>query len=187
MIWKKQLLALEQHKEWDFAIEYMQSVITEHANDVDAYLSMCYLLMNLLVEEEYDESKHDYYTDLCKKYFQESYARFHEDAEYLFFIAEIAYMSEWYFDITVEDADKMRYKAMNLDPNNSVYTWYNYMHLNKNDPNDFKKLKNYVLMILSEDSPIKSVLNPKGSLGKCFFDMMSHWARRILRELDEKK
>ena len=167
-----------------FAIDYMQTVIAENPDGMDAYLSMCYLLMNLLVEEDYDESKHDYYAHLCKTYFQESYAKFKENSEYLFFISEIAYMSEWYFDITVEDADKMGYKAMNLEPNNVVYTWYNYMHLDKHDSNDCKKLKDYVLMILSEDSPVKTILSTKGSLGKCFFDMMTHWARRILTELE---
>ena len=36
------------------------------------------------VNEMYDNSKHDYYADLLKKYFLESYSRFSNNSEYLF-------------------------------------------------------------------------------------------------------
>ena len=69
MNWKSQLEQLEQNKFWDFAIELMQKVIVENPNNVDAAIQMNYLLMNLLVEEDHDESKHEHYEQLTMKYF----------------------------------------------------------------------------------------------------------------------
>ena len=89
----KQLMH-EQQKEWDTAIQYMESVIDQHPNDMDAYLSINYLLMNLLVEEDYNSEKHDYYAALLKKYFDISYAKFSDNPEYLYYSARIAAMSE---------------------------------------------------------------------------------------------
>jgi hypothetical protein len=60
MSWKKQLAGFEHRKEWDEAIELMQHVIAENSYDLDACLSMNYLLMNLLVEEDYNRRKLDY-------------------------------------------------------------------------------------------------------------------------------
>ena len=76
MNWKEKLRRLEKTKQWDRAIEFMETVIRKNPDDVDAYIYMNYLLMNLLVEEKHDESKHDYYEFLAKKYFDESYAKF---------------------------------------------------------------------------------------------------------------
>ena len=86
MSWKNQLKQLESKKEWDAAIQYMQNIIVESPSCLDAYVSICYLLMNLLVEEDYDRIKHDYYTALTKKYFDESYAKFSNNPEYLLII-----------------------------------------------------------------------------------------------------
>lgn len=76
MNWKAQLSKLEQGKNRKSAIALMQETINQNSNSMDAYLSMNYLLMNLLVEEQYDPNDHDYYAGLLKKYFIESYAKF---------------------------------------------------------------------------------------------------------------
>lgn len=85
MTWQKILRKLEQNKEWDNAIEFMQNVVKENPDNVDVYLRINYLLMNLLVEEDYDRTKHDYYAALLKKYFDESYAKFFLNPEYLYY------------------------------------------------------------------------------------------------------
>jgi tetratricopeptide (TPR) repeat protein len=180
MNWKEHLAKLEHDKQWDTAIEYMQKVVTENPNNLDAYLSINYLLMNLLVEEDYDNTKHDYYASLTKKYFDESYAKFSDNPEYLFYIAEMAYMSEWYFDITLEEADKMFDKAMRLDPNNMLYKWLYYVNLDRKNPKNIKPLVHYAQLALEQNSPIQKMLLNKGSLGKCLLDMLIHWSQCIL-------
>ena len=104
MCWREQLKQYEYNKNWNAAIKLMQVVIDDNPNDIDGYLFMNYLLMDILVNEMYDNSKHDYYADLLKKYFLESYSRFSNNSEYLFYIGFIASMSEWYFDIEMEYA-----------------------------------------------------------------------------------
>ena len=41
MNWKQQLFKLEQHKEWDFAIDYMQTVIAENPDDIASLVRVC--------------------------------------------------------------------------------------------------------------------------------------------------
>jgi len=92
MCWREQLKQYEYNKNWNAAIKLMQVVIDDNPNDIDGYLFMNYLLMDILVNEMYDNSKHDYYADLLKKYFLESYSRFSNNSEYLFYIGFIFYV-----------------------------------------------------------------------------------------------
>ena len=55
--------------------------------------------------------------------FLESYSRFSNNSEYLFYIGFIASMSEWYFDIEMEDVESMLKKATYLDPESLLYKW----------------------------------------------------------------
>ena len=50
MEWKESLRKLERNKQWDEAIEFMQEVIAQNQDDMDAYIAINYLLMNLIVE-----------------------------------------------------------------------------------------------------------------------------------------
>jgi len=183
MDWKKQLKQLEDAKCWDPAIELMQKVIAENPDNLDAYLAMNYLLMNLLVEEDHDATfKHDYYAALTKKYFDESYAKFSDNPEYLYYTGRTAYMSEWYFDISREKAREMLERSTYLDPNNPIYQWNYYDSLNIENPDDKKKLTAYTKMILEPNSCISKILKSQGSLGEYILEMMIHWAGRILHE-----
>lgn len=180
MSWKEQLTEFERNKEWDMAIAYMQNIIAKNPDNLDAYLSINYLLMNLLVEEDYNRFKHDYYASLCKKYFTESYAKFHANPKYLFYIARIACMSEWYFDIELETIEEMLQKAMVLDPNNLVYQWTYYADLNQSNALDKDKIIKYYSIVLQKNSPIKNELKLLGALGEYILSMMEHIAKEIV-------
>ncbi len=184
MNWKEQLRALELHKEWDFAIELMQKVIAENPNDMDAYIYMNYLLMNLLVEEDYDRNKHDYYKKLTKKYFDESYAKFSNSAEYLFYTGITAVMSEWYFGIDTEDWETMLRKAMELEPKNPIYQRSYYIELDPKNPTQREQVYHYAKLILQEDSPIKKILNQKGAIGAYLYMITSEWAKDVVKEVE---
>ncbi len=182
MNWKEELARYEQNKKWDRAIEFMQGVIRENPNDMDAYLLMNYLLMNLLVEEDYDKAKYNNYVTLIKWYFNESYAKFSNNAEYLYLTAKTAVMSEWYFGISVKDYEDMFSKAEKLDPENLLYKESCINFLRKEKPED-PELIAYAKMILSPSSPIRLQLKDKGALGKYILGMKEYWAKGFLERL----
>lgn len=70
----------------------MQETINQNSSSIDPYLSMNYLLMNLLVEEQYNPNDHDYYAGLLKQYFIESYAKFSNNPEYLLYRTDSLYI-----------------------------------------------------------------------------------------------
>lgn len=179
MNWKEILKQFEDKKMWDNAIEFMENFIKDNPNSLEAYLSICYLLMNLLVEEDYNEKKHDYYAKLTKKYFDESYTKFADNPEYLYFMGRIACMSEWYFGIEIEDANQMLEKAAQLDPENLIYKWDYYASLSKENPSN-QEVIDYANLILQQHSPIANSLKMKGSLGEYILEMMTHWSKNII-------
>lgn len=180
MSWKKQLRKLERNKQWDIAIQFMENVIQGNSNDMDAYIYMNYLLMNLLVEENYDKNKSGYYETLAKKYFDESYAKFSHNAEYLFFTGITAAMSEWYFGIDVADYERMLEKAMILDPKSLLYKRTYYINLNEHITDNKKKVTEYATMILNRNSSIRKILEAKGAIGEYLLELMTNWSLGIL-------
>lgn len=133
MNWRQLLLRSEQNKDWKSAITLMRNIINKDNTNIDAYLRINYLLMNILVEEHCNLSKHDYYAGLLNMYFIESYSKFSNNPEYLFFMGKIACMSEWYVGISIEEAQNMMKKARKLEPNNVLYEWADYSDLDMRD------------------------------------------------------
>jgi hypothetical protein len=129
MHWKIELRRLELNQEWDCAIELMEKVIKDNPTDVDGYIFIMFLIKNLLIEEDYNRSKRDFYTYTLKQYFDCSYTKFKHNAEYLFCSGWIACMCPWYFGITEEDADKMINQSLEFEPHNLVYKSGGYREL----------------------------------------------------------
>lgn len=174
MNWKEHLAELEHNKDWKSAITLMQETINQNSNSIDAYLSMNYLLMNLLVEEQYNLKDHDYYAGLLKKYFTESYAKFSDNPEYLFYIGQIACISEWYFDIEIEEAQSMMKRASQLKPDNILYKWAHYSTLDMREARNKEKMILYAKEALSEQK-IKEELKYKGALGNYLLSSLEYW------------
>lgn len=176
-MWQKQLKELENKKNWDAAILLMESVITESPT-VDSYLAMSYLLMNLLVEEDYDDSKHDYYATLSKKYFKEGYQKFSRNLEYLFFIGRIASMSEWYVNLNTEDVFSILKAPALIEPKNQLYLWNSYSASNWRDSRN-KALSDSCVEKIVNDPGLIDMLQSKGSLGEYIVDILkSSYAHR---------
>lgn len=180
MEWKVHLRSLEQSKQWDEAIAFMEKVILDNPQDKEAYIFMNFLLMNLLVEEYHDESKHDYYEHLTKKYFDASYAKYNNDAEYLFFTALTAVMSEWYFGIDVQDYDEMFAKAHALEPENPIYQYNSFISLQPKLPHERQEAESYARMVLSPDSPIQQTLATKGAVGEYLLNILIGTSKEVL-------
>lgn len=182
MDWKKTLQQLEKSQDWDLAIKFMEHIIHENPTDMDAYLSMNYLLMNLLVEEDHNEKNHAFYEKLTKKYFDESYKKFSHNPEYLYYTGITAHMSEWYFGITTEKAQEMLHTANKLDPQNLIYQWDSIYKLDPKKSDDKKKLLSYALSVLDPEGYITKTLQSKGSLGEYILEMMTHRAHEIIED-----
>lgn len=167
--WKEQLAKYEETKNWDAAIEMMQEVIDSNPDNIDSYLLTNYLLMNLLVEEDHEFTKIEYYSGLLKKYFNESYVKFSQDPEYLFYTAITASMSEWFMGIY--DAavyEEMFQRAFEIQHDNILYLWGYYLYLHQKG---ISKAVYYAKIILDDDL-VKQTLSDKGALGGYVYEMI---------------
>ncbi|MCD8042190.1 MAG: hypothetical protein LUH10_03925 [Tannerellaceae bacterium] len=135
-IWKKELTKVEslfghhEMRSWITILKMVQNFMNEYPDDVELNIRVIYLLHNILLEEGYPHEEHDLIADLLKRYFDESYERFSENAEYLFFIGKILYIAEWYFGLKDDDkpieeslAFQMQKKALEKEPDNILYKW----------------------------------------------------------------
>ncbi|HEX2977741.1 MAG TPA: hypothetical protein VHO47_01335 [Candidatus Babeliales bacterium] len=180
MNWKEELKKLEDAREWDEAIAFMQKVIDKNPDNMDAYMFMNYLLINLLVEDpDRDISYVAKYAPLAKWYFDESYAKFSENAEYLYITATIGVIGDFFWKLDLKDIDKMFRKANILASNNLVYKDLYYYDLRSQNA-QHPELIAYCKMILSENSPIKEQFQDKGSLGKYIIGLKEGWCEGVL-------
>ena len=180
MNWKKHLRELEKSRQWDKAIEFMQGVIKENPNDKDAYVFMNYLLMNLLGEEDYDDSKEATYMNLAKWYFDESYAKYSEDPEFLYLMGRTAVMGEWFFGIEQKDYEMMIEKAHKLEPENPIYNEDYYYKLRRENPSH-PELISYAKLLMRKNSPIEKQLESKGAVGEYLLEIRRGWAEEVLK------
>jgi hypothetical protein len=197
MHWKEKVRILEQHDDFDVAIFYLEQIIKEHPDHVDAYIFLLFRLMDTIVEhachfanvsktpvsdikKKYYDKKEDCYEVLAQKYFKEGYAKFSENADFLFYVGLTAVMSEWYFGIDREDYEKMLDKARMLDPDNLIYNYPYYRDLDQATENNKKKIAEYANMILDEKAPIRKALADKGAVGEYWLEMRTTWSKRLL-------
>ncbi|MCL2414576.1 MAG: hypothetical protein FWC94_04910 [Bacteroidales bacterium] len=136
MNWKEQLSEIESHlgfheqRDWTPDIEFIRNLVEKHPDNVEVCIRAIYATHNILLEEDYPIEKSDRWTELLQKYFNESYHKFSENAEYLFFVGKILHIAEWYFGLNDDFKPmkkrlcfKMQKKASDKEPNNILYEW----------------------------------------------------------------
>jgi len=126
MSWQQELESLETAKRWRDAVTVLQKSIALYPDDVELYVHAIYLLLNLLLEEDYSAFKleHDNLAALLKEYFDDSYEKFNGNACYLFFVGYFSGLAEWYFgqeDLSL--SHQMLKKAKEIEPDNPLYQW----------------------------------------------------------------
>lgn len=179
-MWKDTLKRLEKNKEWDVAIPYMENIIHKKTDLRDAYIAIIFLLMNLLVEEDYNERKHDEYAKKLKTYFKESYSLFLYDPEYLFCVGIIGIMSDWYLDLTYNDCIYMAKSAYLSHPDNRLYQWAYYSSLDLTIPENKKMAQDYAKLIIKLEPTLFEEIYKRGSFGNYIQDCMISWAKKVL-------
>ncbi len=138
IMWKKELERYEKDQNWPVAIQLLEQVIRKNPSLVEAYVRMIYILHSIFIEQwckaqvgENDGSNNIDATQLrLHYYFETSYKKFTEDAEYLFFMGRIICDSEK--DFGVSDAEfglKMLAKACEKEPENNLYKWAYFLSL----------------------------------------------------------
>lgn len=180
MNWQKKLVEFECTKDWKSAIKLLLNIINEYPNNVDAYIRLIYLLLHVLLEEEYSKDEHDRMTVLLKEYFNKSYNEFAYNAEYLFFIGYFMGLAEWYFgQDDLKLADEMKRRACELDPGNILYEWS--CRFSSKDP----LAGYYAAQLLRYDKQKIKWLKTKGSPGAYILDVIERFCKSSKLKLEE--
>jgi hypothetical protein len=197
MNWKEQVSILEKNEDFDVAIFFMEKVIKENPDNVDAYIFILFRLMYTIVEhgcyfsnislsevrgvkKQYYDAKEDHYELLAKKYFQECIEKFSDNAEFLYYVGFTAAMSEWYFGISMDDYRAMLDRAMLLEPNNLIYQHTYYIRLDEGIESNRQEAQDYARIILQNNSSIKEPLTQKGAVGEHWLHLATNWSKRML-------
>ncbi|MFM7022220.1 MAG: hypothetical protein ACKOXB_04525 [Flavobacteriales bacterium] len=179
MTWKEELIKYENSRDWESAIELMKDVISIDSSSSEAYISVIYLLHNLLLEEQYTGTDREEISILLKQYFNDSRKRFSENSEYLFFIGKILYIAEWYFGVDDDlkpikerQAFKMQKKACEIEPNNILFEWGYRFSLGE-------KLSEKLAEIILKDDSIVTWLKVRGFHGQYILESLKTCATRF--------
>lgn len=167
--WKTTLISLEHAKQWDKAITFLQGVIEQHPNDVDAAICMNYLMMNLLLEEQYDESKSNHYQDIAVKHFYTSYKKFNNDPGYLFCAGWMSTaMARWFFGIMDDTfAASMEQRALLKSPDHPLFLKAIFLRMDSSEtPYRQYLYMPYAKYILDPESSFKPLFSQWGSFGE---------------------
>lgn len=164
--WKEELESLEDSRRWKDAVATVQNVIDQHPQDPEAYVRAIYLLLNLLLEEDYASHGFDDETlaGMLKRYFDQSFQQFGNNAEYLFFTGYFMGLAEWYFgQETLDLSHQMLEKATQLEPENPLYEWaYRFVLGDERSWSLCEKLisdSNRIKWLDSRGSPGKYIIN----------------------------
>ncbi len=179
MDWKQKLEMFEDKRDWKSAIEHMIKVLTDHSEDPEAWVRILYLLHNVLLEEDPEVAglNEDELEKTLIKYFQKSRIKFSENPEYLFFMGVIGHIAEYYWGEKTDDfATAMSKKAVELEPNNTLYKWG---ALTSDYCKSECEQKKMLAKIILDDSSKKIWLQQKGFPGRYILNIHINGSAKI--------
>lgn len=197
MNWKQQVQLLEQEASFDIAIYLLETVVKNSPNDVDAYIFLLYRLREMWLEggvywcnvskdplrdikKDYYDSKFENYMKLAKKYFAESYGRFSNNPEYLYYAAHILGHIAWYFGASDDLQSDLEIRAVRMHYNDVLNMMDYYKELYYKEPNNVD-VTTYAASIVSNSS-IQEQLATKGAAADYIIGDKISWAKKILAE-----
>jgi tetratricopeptide (TPR) repeat protein len=172
MDWKGKLQVHEEAGDWREAISLLNSEL-EMQMDRNKILRLNYLLMDALVEREYSPEEFDNYSKMIKKYYRLSYGEFCEDPYYLFFTGLTAHISEWYFEIELEEAKFMLQKAAEAIPTDNLFLWGYWSYCATGVADREKNLVSAARAFLHDHISVEKTLS-LGSLGQYTLEAVNY-------------
>jgi len=197
MHWKEQAAQLDREGNFDITVFLLEKTIKENPDNVDAYLMLLYRLMDSIVNNAYYWSnvsddplkgiKEEYYhlkasqeyRPLLQKYFDESYAKFSENPEYLFYASRILMAQYWFCGLRVSDdfLGAMQQKAFGMGYNSLLARSEECRKLSQQEPHNPQVIA-YARQLLTDPS-LQDQLRSKGSIAQYAFGSDIAWAQKI--------
>lgn len=171
--WKLEIIALIEDKKWQKLIDILQSNVTSSGNSLDVILNLDYVLIHILVEEDYNDYEEKVFTDLLRNTFTESYSKYSENDDYLFFTGITCHISEWYFDIDISQAKTMIEKAYKNNPDSMLFEWGYYAYVQNEKSEKVIQCSRDII----KDSYAMTFLKDKSILGEYIMDIIKYWTR----------
>jgi hypothetical protein len=125
MSWKDRLDDLVQKRRWKELGTFVADALNQNRASDDIAIEAIYLLLNVLLYGEWESQEEAGEIErTLRELFTKSYAKFHNNAQYLFFVGYFIALAEWAFgqeDLKLSHA--MLKKAAELEPGNLLYKW----------------------------------------------------------------
>ena len=194
MNWREQVAQLEREGDFDIAVFLLEKVIKENPDEMDAYIILLHRFMDSCLEnpcywsnvskDPLKEIKEKYYEDKigqdyrqrAQKCFDESYARFSNNPEYLYYASKLLLHAYDFMCLNVKESllIEMCHKAKAIGYNKCLE------ERNQNDVDDTDWAKRII-----NDPSIQKQLATKGAAAEYVLGGKIAWAKHILGE--EKK
>jgi len=191
MTWREQVVQLEFEGNFDIAVFLLEKVIRDSPDEMDAYIVLLHRFMDSCLEnpcywsnvskdplkkikEEYYEDKiNKDYRKRAQKCFDESYARFSDNPEYLYYISRLLLHAYDFMCLNVKESllVDMYHKAKNLGYNALVEAGYS---TKVNDTAWAKKIL--------DDPSIQKQLATKGAAAHYVIGEIVDCAKKILEK-----
>lgn len=145
------------------AIEFIEN---EKNQNLDNYLRILFLILDFLVEGQYNQEEHNLISIKFKNIFEDAKIKYSDCEDYLFYVGMMIFIAEWYFGLTNTDyAYNMLEEAHKSKPKNKLYNWGLYSITDQRPEVNTKKKNELSNQLLNDELSIKLIKN-KGLLGK---------------------
>lgn len=200
MRWKEHVAQLEREGNFDIAIFLLEKVIQDHPNDMNASIYLLYRLMSSIVDNSFywtsvscdplKNIKKMYYDEKCEEYrillqrhFDESYACFSTNAEYLFYASGILMPQYWFCCMRLDDTflENMQQRAFRMGYNTILEKMFEYKKSAESNPLDPEVIR-YAHSVL-DDPDLQRQLASKGAVAKYVLGPDVRWAQKIVQDV----
>jgi hypothetical protein len=159
---KNELELIEKERNIYRAFEFIEN---EGNQGLDNYLRVIFILLDFLVDGQYTQDEHDFFSVKIKEIFGRSKLKYSNNYEFLFFAGIMIYIAEWYFGFdNIDEGKIMLEDAMKNNPDNIVYKW-GYYSITDQRAEINTNLKQELSKQILRDNLIIEWIKGKGLLG----------------------
>jgi len=163
MEFKNELELIEKERNVNRAVEFIED---EKNQSLDNYLRVVFILLDFLVDRQYTQDEHDFFSIKIKEIFNKAKLKYSNNYEFLFFAGIMIYIAEWYFGIdNIDEAKTMLEDTMKSNPDSIIYKW-GYYSITDQRAEVNTELKQLLSKQLLRDNLILEWLKNKGLLGE---------------------